>query len=69
MQQNPGRTKLRTLALMTGMGLMIPCYLFTVGNIWFLPMAAVRAQPRGHRGADGALRALGCWPRRGHRPS
>ena len=37
MQQNPGRTKLRTLALMTGMGLMIPCYLFTVGNIWFSP--------------------------------
>ncbi len=37
MQQNPGRTKLRTLALLTGMGLMIPCYLFTVGNIWFSP--------------------------------
>ena len=27
------RLPLRTLLLLTGMGLMIPCYLFTVGNV------------------------------------
>ena len=33
----PVRLPLRTLLLLTGMGLMIPCYLFTVGNVCLSP--------------------------------
>lgn len=32
-----GRTPLRETLLLTGMGLMIPCYLFTAGNVLFSP--------------------------------
>ena len=33
----PVRLPLRTLLLLTGMGLMIPCYLFTVCNVCLSP--------------------------------
>ena len=31
------RVPLRTLLLLIGMGLMLPCYLFTVGNVCLSP--------------------------------